>query len=70
LENLSYVVACNGAGQSAGVALAGHSMIVDPWGNVVAEAGDGPQVLTCEIDVETVRRARREFPALADRVLR
>lgn len=70
LENMSFLVACNGAGTSGGVALGGHSLVVDPWGKVVAEAGDGEQVLTCEIDLELARSARREFPALADRALR
>jgi predicted amidohydrolase len=69
LENQAFVFACNGAGSSGGVRLGGHSLFVDPFGKVIAEAGDGEELLTVEIDLETAREFRREFPALADRVL-
>jgi predicted amidohydrolase len=45
-------------------------MVVDPWGKVLAEAGEGEEILTAEIDVLEAAKARKEFPALADRVLR
>jgi predicted amidohydrolase len=67
LENQAYLVGCNAAGEDHGTALAGHSMVVSPWGEVVAEAGDEPTVLRATIDLETVRSAREEFPALRDR---
>ena len=70
LENQALLIATNAAGTSGGVALAGHSMIVDPWGRVLAEANDAETILTAEVDLETVRQARRDFPALADRRLR
>jgi predicted amidohydrolase len=69
LENQSFLLACNAAGRQGDVALAGRSAVVDPWGEVVAEAGAGPQVLTAEIDPDLVARSRKEFPALADRRL-
>jgi predicted amidohydrolase len=43
--------------------------VVDPWGEVVAEAGAGAETLTVEIDPDLAVRARKEFPALADRRL-
>ncbi len=49
--------------------LAGGSLAVDPAGNVIAEAGEAETLLTFEIDVPAVARARGEFPALRDRVL-
>jgi predicted amidohydrolase len=69
LENQSYLLACNAAGHQGAVALAGRSAVVDPWGEVLAEAGDRAEVLTAEIDEDLPARARREFPALADRRL-
>jgi predicted amidohydrolase len=67
LENQAFVFACNGAGTSGGVRLGGHSVVVDPYGKVVAEAGDGETLLSCDIDLGIVREFRREFPALDDR---
>jgi predicted amidohydrolase len=42
----------------------GHSLIVDPWGRVLAEAGDDPGVILAEIDVAEVANARGRIPAL------
>jgi predicted amidohydrolase len=67
IENLAWLVACNAGGTDNGVALAGHSMVIDPWGEVVAEADESPTVLTADIDVERVREVRAEFPFLDDR---
>jgi predicted amidohydrolase len=69
LENQSFLLACNAAGMQGPVELAGRSAVVDPWGEVVAEAGAGPEILTVEIDPDLAVRARKEFPALADRRL-
>jgi predicted amidohydrolase len=43
---------------------------VDPWGQVLAEGGQGGEIVTAEIDPGSVARARAEFPALSDRRLR
>jgi predicted amidohydrolase len=40
----------------------GHAMIVDPWGQVVAAASDGPGLALAEIDTEQVERIRRAMP--------
>ena len=69
-ENLAFLVSCNCAGENLGKRYGGHSMVVDPWGNVLAEGGEHGEVVSTEIDVREVARARAEFPALADRVLR
>ena len=49
-ENLAFLVSCNCAGQNAGKRYGGHSMIVDPWGQVLAEGGQGGEIVTAEID--------------------
>ena len=69
LENQSFLLACNAAGRQGPVELAGRSAVIDPWGAVVAEAGAGPETLTVEIDPDLAVRARKEFPALAERRL-
>ena len=40
----------------------GHSMIVDPWGQVIASASDGPGIALATIDLERVERIRRAMP--------
>lgn len=47
----------------------GHSMIVDPWGHVVARASDGPGLALAEIDLARVERVRRGMPLSAHRRL-
>jgi predicted amidohydrolase len=69
VESQVFVLACNTAGESGGVRLAGHSVVVDPWGDVLAEAGDGEQVLTAELDPALVAKTRDRFPVLRDRRL-
>lgn len=70
VENQAYVLACGTAGTHAGVPQAGRSIVVDPWGEVLAEAaGADEEVLTVEFDPARVARTREQFPALKDRVL-
>ena len=69
VENQSFVLACGTAGTHAGVPQAGHSIVVDPWGEVLAEAGPNEEILTVEFDPARVARTRDQFPALKDRVL-
>ncbi|WP_392671615.1 carbon-nitrogen family hydrolase [Streptomyces sp. LN785] len=69
VENQAYVLAVGSAGTHAGVEQAGHSIAVDPWGEVLAEAGAGEEVLTVEFDPAKVAATREQFPALKDRRL-
>jgi predicted amidohydrolase len=69
VENQAFVLACGTAGTHAGVPQAGHSIVVDPWGEVLAEAGPDEQVLTVDFDPGRVGTTREQFPALKDRVL-
>jgi len=69
VENQSFVVACNTAGVHSGVAMGGGSIVVDPWGTVLAEAGTDQEVLVVDLDLDVVARTRSSFPILADRRL-
>ncbi|MFE0099329.1 carbon-nitrogen family hydrolase [Streptomyces sp. NPDC059009] len=69
VENQAYVLACGAVGTNGGVEQAGHSIVVDPWGEVLGEAGAGEEVLTVDLDLGKVARTREQFPALKDRLL-
>jgi len=69
LENLCYLISCNCAGSLTGSALGGNSMVVDPWGEVVARAGLKDEILFAELDLNKVVAIRAQFPALSDRRL-
>ena len=47
----------------------GHSLVVDPWGHVVARASDGPGIAMAEVDLARLRTVRQRLPALAHRRL-
>jgi predicted amidohydrolase len=66
IENQSYVVACNCIGESKTDRFGGHSMIVDPGGKILAEAGDEEELITAELNFDLVARLRNQFPVLAD----
>ena len=63
IENTVFVVA---AGQP-GPRYSGHSLVVDPLGDVLAEAGEEPAVLHATLDREVLQQARRTNPSLANR---
>jgi predicted amidohydrolase len=67
VEEQAFVFACNNAGTHGGVPQAGRSVVVDPWGAVLGEAGTQEEVLTVEFDPSVVTRTREEFPVLRDR---
>jgi len=69
IENISFLVSCNAVGVNRGIQFCGHSMIIDPWGVIMASGGDEEYILRAEIDIQQVLRIRREFPAIKDRVL-
>jgi predicted amidohydrolase len=68
IETGAFVIAAaQGGHHEDGRDTFGHSMIVDPWGKVVAEAGSEPQVIVADIDPSLSAAARSRIPALADR---
>jgi predicted amidohydrolase len=66
VENTVQVIAA----AQCGAEYCGHSMAVDPWGEVLAEAGDDPITITAELGDDDVRSARAVNPSLANRRIR
>ncbi|MFD9068859.1 carbon-nitrogen family hydrolase [Streptomyces lasiicapitis] len=70
VEDQVFVLACGTAGTHAGVPQAGVSVVVDPWGTVLGEAGgEEEEFLTVDLDLAKVAETREQFPALKDRRL-
>lgn len=70
IENQAYVVAPAQWGQhSPGRRSFGRTLIVDPWGTILAQAPDGEGVILADLDHERVARLRREMPCLKHRRL-
>jgi predicted amidohydrolase len=67
IENHAFVVAATQAGTTdEGLATYGHAMIIDPWGEVLAETRtDQPEVVLASIDPDEVTRRRREIDVFA-----
>ncbi len=65
IETGAFVLAAaQGGTHENGRSTYGHSMIVSPWGEVLAEAGEDPQVLFAEIDPRLAEQARAKVPSL------
>ena len=68
VENQCYVLAAAQGGLHAnGRRTYGHSMLIDPWGDIVAERDEGPGVVVGDVLAERIATVRRELPALAHR---
>lgn len=70
LENQCFLISCNAAGTNQGVTYAGHSQVVDPWGVVIASAGEEETVLRTEINLDEVERIRESFQQIHFRMLK
>jgi predicted amidohydrolase len=69
IEDQCFVIQCNTGGAHAGIEMGGHSQVVAPTGEVLAEAGTGEEVLIVDLDVSLVPEYRKKFPVLEDRRL-
>ncbi|TDF96641.1 carbon-nitrogen family hydrolase [Paenibacillus piri] len=67
IENQMFVVSCNRVGISGTTEFFGHSMIIDPWGEVLAEGGETEQIVRAEIDMGLVAEVRSRIPIFEDR---
>ncbi len=70
IENLCYVIASNQGGKHINDRETwGHSMIIDPWGNILDCVEKGPGFAIADIDLEKQKNLRRNFPCLEHRVI-
>ena len=69
IENTAFLISSNCVGTNRGVQFCGHSMIIDPWGVILASGGDEECILKSEIDTAKVSEVKGKFPALSDRIL-
>lgn len=67
IENQMFIVACNRTGKDEQYHFFGHSTIIDPWGDIVVEAGEGEMLLTATVDMDVVTAVRQRIPIFADR---
>ncbi len=67
IENGAYVLAPSQIGGPPGQPAFGRSMVIDPWGTVVAQAPDTVAIVRAELDLDRVTAVRRQIPALANR---
>jgi predicted amidohydrolase len=67
-ENQVWLVGANAVGTSNGVAMGGHTVVIDPWGAEVAQLAE-PGVLRADLDPALPAQVRRDFPVLRDRRL-
>jgi deaminated glutathione amidase len=70
IENQCYLLAAaQGGVHPNGRRTFGHSVLIDPWGVILAERDEGPGVIVGDIDPERIAQVRRDLPALAHRRL-
>jgi predicted amidohydrolase len=68
IENQAFVLAANQIGSHPpGLRSGGRSLIVDPWGVVIAQAGDAVTYVTADLDLARLEQVREELPSLANR---
>lgn len=67
IENGVYIVAPNQIGHKSTMDAFGNSMIIDPWGNIIAKAEDKPCSIMAEIDPDYIQKVREQIPSLDNR---
>lgn len=67
IENQMYVAAVNRVGKEGEAVFFGHSMVVDPLGEVMIEADEEERILTVDIDLQKIRKIRQHMTCFTDR---
>lgn len=67
IENQLYVVACNRVGTAEQHSYFGHSLIIDPWGEILAEGDDTESLVTATLDFARIDEVRQKIPMYRDR---
>lgn len=64
IENTCYVLACGQCGQKKAFKAHGHSMVIDPWGRILTEAGEQEEILYAELSALELEKTRKQIPSL------
>ncbi len=67
IENQCFMIGVNSAGKIGDTVFGGHSMIVDPFGKIIVEAGEDPQMHTVDIELDRVKEAQTQIPVFESR---
>lgn len=67
IENQMMVIAVNRVGQDSENTFFGHSMIISPWGDIIAEGSENEEVIVADADFSMIKTIRKEIPVFADR---
>lgn len=67
IENQCFVLGCNRVGSDGKNDFPGHSMVIDPWGNVLAEGDEDECIIYATIDLAQVAEVRTRVPVFKDR---
>lgn len=67
IENQMFLCCCNSCGTAGETAYGGNSAIIDPWGNTLALAGEGEQIITAQCDLSQLETIRTSINVYADR---
>ncbi len=67
IENGCYVIAADQCGRKPAFEAYGHSMVIDPWGRVLADAGEAPGVVFADVDLDYLDEVRERMPLFANR---
>jgi omega-amidase len=67
IENQMFVVACNRVGVSGKTEFFGHSLVIDPWGEIIAEGSEKEEIITASLQLSDVDLVRNKIPVFEDR---
>jgi omega-amidase len=67
VENQVFLAACNSCGTAGKTVYGGSSVLLDPWGNIVKEAGDKEEIITGEFDFSVLKEIRSSINVYVDR---
>lgn len=66
IENQAYIIGVNRCGSDPALEYDGRSIVVDPHGNIIADAGENEGIAEADLDQHIVKQWRMDFPALRD----
>ncbi|MCD6363643.1 MAG: carbon-nitrogen family hydrolase [Synergistetes bacterium] len=67
IENQLYIVAANRYGQEGKIEFAGNSLVIDPWGEIIAGGSELEAIVFAEINIDKVKEVRERIPVFKDR---